>query len=246
MVSNVKDPKVIKANYYDVGYHSTIHKHLLEDDNYFRSRAEAAARLYFGRFERPLGNILEYGCGIGQNIACLENAVGFDVSSEALEACRRRGIPTISNPSDIPVNHFHYVLCRHALEHVEQPLKVIRELLTYLRPDGTLILVLPKEKHSVVPLEPDLNQHLYCWNFRTINNLISRGGGIPVENHYQNVLGYRALLPIRKMFGRSAYYHLTRLVGRVYSISELVVHVRRKLDATLQGGDRSSVSNSGQ
>ncbi len=218
-----KDAPLNADPVYDRGYHAVRHKHLIENDEYFHARAEAAAKLYFRHFPRPLGSIIEYGCGIGQNISALPGATGFDVSSEALDVCEARGLHVFRQYKDIPQRSWDYVLCRHALEHVEHPLDVLREMFALLKDRGTLILILPKERHRFIDPKPDLNQHLYCWNFRTIDNLIHRAGGVVTKNFYESVVGYRALLPVRRIFGSTAYYHATRAAGRLARVTELVV-----------------------
>lgn len=215
--------------HYNEHYYGSLVRELLQDPEYYRTKAHCAARLYFGSFPRPYGRILEFGCGLGQNIADLEDAVGYDVSPEAIQRCRERDIAVIPCEQDIPRGRFRYVLCRHVLEHVESPLAVLRQLFSYLSEDGRLILVLPKEGHRRVPLAPDIHRHLYCWNFRAINNLIALAGGQAVQNWYEPMFGprtYRLLRPVLRLAGLSTYYHLGRLVGRLLRQTEIVIHAR--------------------
>lgn len=190
--------------YYNRRYFDAVAADLLEDSEFYRIKSRCAARLYFRDFPKPYGRIFEYGCGLGQNIAALETAVGFDVSPDALAACRRRHVATIDDEVSIPRRAFDYVLCRHVLEHVDQPLRLIQRLLGYLQDDGRLILVSPCERHRRVSMEPDVNRHLYCWTFRTINNLIWQAGGIPIHNQYEPMFGartYAAFRPLWRLAG---------------------------------------------
>jgi len=210
--------------FYDNVYHGLRHKALLEDEEYFWSRAKASVKLNFGGIP-PNARVLEFGCGIGQNIALVPNAIGFDVSREAVEACRRRNIPVFDNIKDIPRDYFDIILCRHVLEHVPSPLDTLQQIRSFLKPSGKLILILPKEKHYIPDsFEPDLNRHLYCWKFRAINNLLSLAGFKPILNKYQYVVGYRKLLPIKRLFGFNVYYRATLVAGRIMRVGELVIH----------------------
>jgi hypothetical protein len=83
--------------------------------------------------------------------------------------------------------------------------------------------VLPKEEHFATALSPDLDQHLHCWNFRALNNLLFRAGFVPHTNRYRYALGWHAFLPVRKFFGPSVYYHLTTLGGVLRRNGELEV-----------------------
>jgi SAM-dependent methyltransferase len=210
---------------YERGYHSERHKYLIEDDEYFWARAEASATLYFSAEERR-ARIFEYGCGIGQSIATLANAWGWDVSSEAREVCRRRKIPVYEDLDTVPRGVWDIVLCRHALEHMEDPLGALRVMRRLVTEGGELYLILPKERHSQAGFEPDLNQHLYCWNFRTINNLLHRAGFTPYLNSYNCVLGYRVLLPVRRWAGKTTYLVTARIVGRLARNAELIIRAR--------------------
>jgi SAM-dependent methyltransferase len=216
----------MKINHiYDKGYHTVRHKHLLVDDTYFWARAEASARLYFSDDERQK-RIFEYGCGIGQGIAKLPNAFGWDISLEAREACRKRNIPVYDSISDVPKKSWDIVFCRHALEHMTDPLEQLNSMRELIAEGGEIYLVLPKEGHYYCTMEPDINQHLYCWNFRSINNLLYWAGYKPYHNSYTYVLGYRALLPLRRIFGKVAYYHAANLVGKIKNNGELIVRAK--------------------
>ncbi len=67
--------------YYDEGYHNAIHSGMIEDENYYKARSEAFSRLYFTPEDRRLA-VLHYRCGLGQMVAALPNAYGYDASRE--------------------------------------------------------------------------------------------------------------------------------------------------------------------
>ena len=207
---------------YDRGYHSQRHAHLIGEDEYFWARAEASARLYFSPEERSK-RIFEYGCGIGQGIAALPHASGWDVSSEAREICLRRNLRVYDDIDTVPRKAWDIVLCRHVLEHLENPLQHLKLMRELIAEQGELLIVLPREKHYLASFTPDLNQHLYCWNFRAINNLLERAGFQPHANRYAYVLGYRVLLPVRRILGADAYFYATLIVGYLKLNSELIV-----------------------
>lgn len=213
--------------YYDEGYHHVIHAGMMEDESYYRARSEAFSRLYFTAEERQL-RILDYGCGLGQTVAALPNACGYDASREAREVARAHGVKVFDALSDIPASGFDIVICRHALEHVPDPLDVLTALGSYLQPEGKLILILPKEKYYKTPFEPDAHMHIFAWNFRCINNLLSLAGLRATRNDTLYNLGYRALLPLRKVLGFAGYEWATAVVGRLKNNGEFVIHAKRQ------------------
>ncbi len=213
------------SNYYDNQYHTKTHGVIMSDDEYFWARAEGSARFYFADDERHK-RIFEYGCGIGQGIAALPKAKGWDISSEARESCRRRSIPVYDTIDEVPTEAWDIVFCRHVLEHIDNPLGALRKMRELLALGGELYLILPKEGHYRPPIELDINRHLYCWNFRTINNLLFRAGFAPYVNHYKYVLGYHRLLPVRRLFGRRVYLFAAIAVGLLMRNGELIVRAR--------------------
>ncbi len=214
-----------KDRIYDRGYHSERHVHLIHDHEYFWARAKASADLYFSKQEQ-LKRIFEYGCGIGQGIAALSNAAGWDVSSEAREVCHSRNLRVYDILEAVPRKAWDIVFCRHVLEHLENPLEHLTAMKELIANGGELFLVLPREGHGTAPFLPDLNQHLFCWNFRTINNLLARAGFAPYVNQYEYVLGYRVLLPVRQWLGPGAYFWATRFIGFLKRNGELIVRAR--------------------
>jgi len=214
--------------FYDRAYHAQRHRHLIADDEYFWARSEASANFYFTDAEQRSA-ILEYGCGIGQGIATLPNAFGWDPSEEAREHARARGVRVFERIDEIPRNRWDIVFCRHVLEHIEDPADALRTMRELVANTGFLYLILPKEPHRPTDLQPDHNQHLYCWNYRTIGNLLHRVGFEPYFARDFHVLGYRVLLPVRRALGKRCYAMACRFVGVAMRNGELVVKARRRL-----------------
>ena len=211
--------------YYEAGYHSSHYRHLMGSDEYFEARSEIQPRFYFTP-EQQVKRIFEYGCGLGHGIARLPHAAGWDVSGEAREGCRRRGVRVFDELDDVPRGEWEIVMCRHVLEHLEQPLDALKTMRELITPAGDLCLVLPKEKHCNPPIAPDGNQHLFSWTFQTLNNLLFRAGWTPYRNEDLYMLGWMRFLPIRKRLGSEAYYRLSRLGGILRRNGELVVWAR--------------------
>jgi len=214
--------------FYDQEYHSKRHGSLLSDDEYFWARAQASQAFYFDQRDLSTKRILDYGGGIGQSVAGLEGAIVYDASAEALQACQKRDIETVFDTKSLPDESFDLVICRHALEHIPDPLAALQEMHRLLNAQGELFLVLPKEMHYSCSLEPEfLNFHIYGWNFRCINNLLHLAGFQVTENREFFVLGYRKLLPIRRRFGERIYRQALKLVGRLRRNSELIIWSRK-------------------
>ena len=83
----------------------------------------------------------------------------------------------------IPVDFWDILFCSHALEHFESPLQHLEIMKNLLRDNGLLVLVVPKEGHvkDGVHNDFDIHQHLYCWNLRSLANLVTRAGFIVLK-----------------------------------------------------------------
>lgn len=211
--------------HYEAIYHRVQHGAMLDAADHYAARALLARDLYFTPAERSQ-RIFEYGCGVGQNMAALPGAAGWDISRAAIEACRARDLPVYDDWADVPRGAWDIVLCRHVLEHLEEPLAALVRMRELLVPGGKLVLIVPKEPHYREPLRPDITQHLYAWNFRAVNNLLFRAGYRPTFNGYQYPLGWRAFVPIRRLFGHAVYAALTRAGGIFRRNGELIVHAQ--------------------
>lgn len=195
------DPIAKYKEEYEEDYHSETHRYLLIDDIYYNARAEIALEDYFKDvegFNLQKSWVLEFGCGLGQNIAKIPNAVGFDISNFALRMAQDRGIK-VTTKLGVCHNAYDFVFSRHVLEHLENPLETLKMMRECLVNDGKLILILPMERQQFVKIERSQNQHLYGWNFQTINNLLFRAGFQPFDNKVIRKTGFKKLLPLRKV-----------------------------------------------
>ena len=148
------------------------------------------------------------------------------VGAEAIRLCRFRGLTVFDTIEEVPKHAWDIVFCRHVLEHVEQPLPALITMRKLIVPTGEVYLVLPKEDHFRLHIAPDEDQHIFCWNFRAINNLLFRVGLVPYLNDYRYVLGWHRLLPVRRWLGPEAYYQITKFGGIFRRNGELIVRAR--------------------
>ncbi len=116
--------------------------------------AEHLARYHFAAACVEGRDVLDAGCGVGYGSAILAAAgatrvVGVDIALEAVEAARERCIPRADFRVDdlrslgLPPGSFDVVVCFEAIEHVDDPERVLDELRRVLRPDGLLIVSSP-------------------------------------------------------------------------------------------------------
>ena len=63
---------------YEEGYHSARHNNHSEGA-YYDARAQIALKKFFSGIDHQ-DRVLDFGCGLGQNIMNMPNAVGYDIS----------------------------------------------------------------------------------------------------------------------------------------------------------------------
>jgi SAM-dependent methyltransferase len=205
---------------YEESYHKTRHQNHY-DEPYYNARAKVALKKFFGDTDIEQ-RILDYGCGLGQNILYLPNAMGYDISEHGVAFCKSKGIHATNRIDEIPEEGFDVVFTAHVLEHHPHPKQMIEEMRDKLKPGKQLLLVIPCERHGKAQFTLDLNQHLYCWNFQTINNLLLTCGFEIKANRYLRGAGYYKLLPLSKVsFG--LYRIATNIVSRLFGIREIMV-----------------------
>lgn len=210
---------------YEEWYHKERHSTHFNDD-YYNARAEIAVQKFFSGIDKNT-RLLDFGCGLGQNIFKMPNAMGYDISSFGVEFCRRKGINATTNLDEVPNEAFDVVFTAHVLEHHPHPKTMIEDMYSKLKPGKTLILVIPFERHGKSGFELDLNQHIYSWNFRSINNLLLTSGFDVLENRYLRGAGYNKLLPLAKMnFG--LYRWATNTLSVLSGIKEIMVIARKR------------------
>jgi len=129
---------------------------------------------------RPSDVVLEYGAGLGWNLARLpcRRKLAFDLADFLAPSISAAGVEFLPDTKSLPGAAADVVICHHALEHLLQPAAALQEMGRLLQPDGKLLLFAPFERERKYrrfdPAEP--NHHLYSWNVQTLGNLVHESG----------------------------------------------------------------------
>ena len=153
-------------------------------------------RLGAGLQVRGAGKLLDFGCGHGKLLRRMQAAgwdvVGLDFSEQAVAAVRAAGLEaqqgTLPHPA-IARESFDAVVMEHALEHVPDPLAVLRGAHEALRPGGALLVHVPNfnawevERFGEHAIQVDLPRHLLHFEPATLAKLLERArfGEVKVE-----------------------------------------------------------------
>lgn len=206
-------------------YHAERHPELIESRELRRAWAHFADHVYFSKVNTG-ERILEFGGGLGNNLLQVKErstVCMVELGPKAREIAASDGVRSVAALSELGSEVFDYVLCRHVLEHVDNPKQILEQLRGRLTNSGRLILVLPCERGTAMPVVHDLDHHLYCWNPRTISNLLSASGFSVTDIRFEYYGARRRLLPVCRFCGGLTYAKSVRLVGRIFRFRELVV-----------------------
>jgi 2-polyprenyl-3-methyl-5-hydroxy-6-metoxy-1,4-benzoquinol methylase len=136
------------------------------------------------------GRLLDFGCGGGAFLELMRRrgwrVTGLDASSEAVACVRekldvRAFVGTLPHP-ELGPESFDVVTMWHSLEHVHEPLPVLRSAHRLLAPGGRLLVVVPNfDSPAYRWFGPawfglDLPRHLTHFTSPTLRHMLERAG----------------------------------------------------------------------
>jgi SAM-dependent methyltransferase len=173
------------------------------------------------------GKLLDVGCGVGDYLLQAQAAgwdcTGIEIAQEAVEIARARGLNVIHGDAtdDIyPNTQFDRVVCWHTLEHVPDPILLLRRLRDAVKSDGSIDLLLPNPQSAQSLLfrrywyHLDLPRHLHHFRPRDVAALAEASGlSVVSVRHTASPSGLLGSLDI--LVSRSAVRSRLRLQGGV-------------------------------
>jgi SAM-dependent methyltransferase len=154
--------------------------------------------------------ILDVGCGTGANLQMLGDfghAEGVDVSTDALEFCRARGLVDVKQGAaeNLPFADasFDLVTGLDVVEHLDDDIAGLHEMCRVLRPGGYALLFVPAFMF-LWGVQDDISNHRRRYTLPQLNERLKKAGLEVERASYANLTFF---LPI--LFGRV----LMRLTG---------------------------------
>jgi SAM-dependent methyltransferase len=148
-------------------------------------------------------NILDVGCGTGANLEMLAEfgtAEGVDVSAEALEFCRERGLTRVKQGAAemLPYepDSFDLVTGLDVVEHLDDDLAGLREMNRVLRRDGRALLFVPAFMF-LWGVQDDISNHRRRYTLRELKRVVRQAGFVIERVSYVNLSFFAPIL-----FGR--------------------------------------------
>ncbi|MCI0599553.1 MAG: class I SAM-dependent methyltransferase [Beijerinckiaceae bacterium] len=122
--------------------------------------------------------MLDFGCGGGALLGALPIAerVGIEINPAAIKHARQAGVEVYLDIKAVPPESVDAIISNHALEHVERPLDVMRDMVRVLKPDGRAIIVVPCDRVNFPFSLNDPEYHLYSWSAGNLGNMARAAG----------------------------------------------------------------------
>ena len=127
-------------------------------------------------------SILDAGCGTGllmQELNSLGQVEGVDISEDALEFCRKRGLTNVrlADVQQLPFaeQSFDMVTALDVLEHLDNDAGALREWRRVLKPGGRVFLFVPAHRW-LWSLQDEVSHHRRRYTYRTLSAVIESSG----------------------------------------------------------------------
>lgn len=122
--------------------------------NYLKSRSKKSLiyrnSLVYPKLAKHLnGDVLDYGCGIGDFLDFYPNAVGVDINQYCVDYCNaKNNIAYIEDDflSEQAESSFNCIILDNVYEHLDTPTETINRLKPYLKKDGVIVLGVPGKR----------------------------------------------------------------------------------------------------
>jgi len=153
----------------------------------------------------PNPRILDVGCGTGANLKMLAahgRAEGVDISSQAVDFCRQRGLDSVKlGPIEqLPYGDgsFDLVTALDVIEHLDDDVAGLREIRRVLRRDGRLLVFVPAFMF-LWGVQDDVSNHRRRYTLPSLVKAVEAAGFRVEWNSYANISLFVPVLVVRSV-----------------------------------------------
>lgn len=148
------------------------------DSEYSQIRERTLFKILSPRLPKTTGNrLLDFGGGDGRLMRHFidRGDTGFVIDYV------RETIPGVTKLGDTleqlaPDEKFCGIISSHVLEHVAEPLQILKRLVSHLEPDGRIFIELPMEIWKKPPLHPEPVTHVNFFTAESLRYMMVKAG----------------------------------------------------------------------
>lgn len=151
--------------------------------------------------------ILDIGCGTGGNLETLSSfgrAEGVDISPEALDFCRARGLDNVRQGAaeTLPYQSewFDLVTGLDVVEHLDDDVAGLREMRRVLRPGGRMLLFVPAFRF-LWGVQDEVSHHRRRYTLKDLKRKLQQAGMAVERASYANITFFGPIL-VGRLFMR--------------------------------------------
>src|SRR5688572_13175843 len=149
--------------------------------------------------------ILDVGCGTGANLKMLAaygRAEGVDVSPQAVDFCRERGLDSVKLGAieDLPYESgsFDLVTALDVIEHLDDDVAGLKEVRRVLRRDGRLLVFVPAFMF-LWGVQDDVSNHRRRYTLPGLLKAVEAAGFSVESASYANISFFLPVLAVRSV-----------------------------------------------
>ena len=193
-------PKEMQSHHYPILYQ-------VEDTHWWYVGRRRIIRSLVEKIRATLNTsnprILDVGCGTGANLKMLAdygNAEGVDISPQAVEFCRERGLESVKlgAAEQLPYENdsFELVTALDVIEHLDDDVAGLREMRRVLRRDGRILLFVPAFMF-LWGVQDDVSNHRRRYTLPSLLKAVETAGFEVEWSSYANVSFFLPVLVVR-------------------------------------------------
>lgn len=179
----------------------------------------------------PGMELLDFGCGDGALLKALGGSNGVEVNPHSRASAKARGFRIEEAIGAYEDASMDLVISNHCLEHVENPLAIVREMRRIIRQSGTLAIVVPCHRVNIAYRENDRDFHLFSWSAANLGNMVKLAGFDIVEARELRHRWPPKWRMILRYFGLGGFHIASRLWAFVDRSSSQVICIARPSNA---------------
>jgi len=177
-----------------------------------------------------IDSVAELGAGGGWNLVpFIDKGIecqGYDFSPQLVEAGRQQGIDMIDLSKKELSGQYDLIMLKHVLEHVDDPIRQLKQLSPHLTDNGHLFIEVPGIVEKIPSLQ---NAHYHYFSESTLESVIGQAGFEVI--HRQTIRRNGFLLVLAKYTGVMEVG--AKSSGEFERVMKVVAKGRRRMDKGL-------------